>query len=56
LDALARGYVRAEIFGEDGKFLGFTDVRVAELRVKTKITVEVRVPRDPRPARIVLTY
>jgi hypothetical protein len=56
LDALARGYLRAEIFGEDGTFLGFTDIRVAELRVKSKITIEVRVPRDPRPARIVLTY
>ena len=52
LDALARGYVRVEIFGEDETCLGFHDVRVAELRQREQVVVDVRVPRDPRPARI----
>ena len=56
LEALARGYVRVEIFDERGRFLGFRDVRVHALRTNEKARVEVPVPRDPRPARLVLGY
>jgi len=52
LDALGRGYVRAEIFGEDGSFLAFHEVRVAALAEDERIVVDVSLPRDPRPARI----
>ena len=51
---MERGYVRAEAFDAEGKFLGFTDLRVAGLRAAPTIEVRVDVPRDPRPKRIVL--
>ncbi|MFV1958795.1 MAG: hypothetical protein ACC662_05210, partial [Planctomycetota bacterium] len=54
--ALARGHGRAEVFAGDGTFLRFADLRVAGLREEPRIVVEIPVRRDPRPARVVLTY
>jgi hypothetical protein len=54
LDALARGWVRAEIFDEKGKFIATADVRVAALRDAETATVEFPIPIDPRPTKVVL--
>jgi hypothetical protein len=56
LEALARGYIRFEVYGEAGQLLRATFLDVRGLRDQERIEVEVPVPRDPRPARIVLNY
>lgn len=52
--AAARGWLRAELFDAKGAYLGASDVRVTELRTKETAELVVPVPREPRPARIVL--
>lgn len=52
LDAIARGYARAEILDTDGGFLGYADVRLAGLAEHERRVVEVALPLDPRPARL----
>jgi hypothetical protein len=54
LDALARGYARAEVFAASGAFLSHADVRISALASEERIVVDVPLPRDPRPARVVL--
>lgn len=53
-EALYNGYVRAEIFSRTGEFLGCTDIRVPIRPEEPTARLVVTVPRDPRPARIVL--
>jgi len=57
LEALARGYVRCEMFDKDRQFLGYTMHRIVSLRGKPTTEIALRLPaKAPRPARIVLTY
>ena len=57
LEAVARGYVRCELFDKKGGFLGFAMVRIAPLRAAETLDLPVPFPsRGPRPARVVLTY
>lgn len=56
LEALARGYVRFEVFAEDGQFLGSVLLRIQDLREEDPVVVKVPVPRDPRPGKVVLTW
>lgn len=56
LGALAAGYVRVELFGKDGVYLGTTSVYVGGLR--TEETTQVRVPfrRETPPTKIRITW
>ncbi len=56
LDALARGYVTFEVFDEDGKHLASRRLRIRALGDEETLVVDVYVPRDPRPERLVLTW
>ncbi|KKK83038.1 hypothetical protein LCGC14_2797400, partial [marine sediment metagenome] len=56
VEALARGYVRCEYFDKKGKFLGFTSQRISGLRKAETIELPLPIPREPRPARIVVAY
>ena len=56
LEAIARGYVRCELFDEKDKFIGFADVRIEELRRKVTIEVGIPLPGRPRVYRIALRY
>jgi hypothetical protein len=56
VEALARGYVRCEIFGKDGEFLGATQERISDLRRKETFDLSVPLPPDRHPTRIVITY
>jgi len=56
VEAIVRGYVRVEFFGKDDKFLGFSTQRIAALRRAESAEIVVPIPRDPRPARIAITY
>ena len=55
-EALAKGYIRAELFDKEGKFLAGLWSRVAALREKDEIELAVPVSRDPRLGKVVLTY
>jgi len=56
LDALARGYVTVEIFDGDGRYLGSRRLRIRALGAEGEMAVDVYLPRDPRPERLVLTW
>ena len=56
LDAVARGYVRAELFAADGRFLGSTMIRIAPLHRRETMEISIPLSREPRVTRIVLTY
>lgn len=56
LEALARGYVRCEYFGEKGKFLGFTWERIRGLTEREAMELPLPVAGRRGLARIVLTF
>ena len=58
VESLARGYLRCEQFNSDGKFLGVTTHRIADLRDKKKKKVQIILPLPPNRnlARVTLTY
>lgn len=61
IDALARGYLRAEMFDGDGRYMGAPVLRIAGLRDHEKLLVPVALPtssvgRVAVPARIEITY
>jgi hypothetical protein len=53
-EALASGYVRCELFDEEGEFLGVATVRVRSLEAKEAVEVRVPLPTSARPKRLVL--
>lgn len=53
-EAVLRGWLRAEVFDEKGRFVSHDDVRVAGLKDAETVDLRIAVPRDPRPARIAL--
>ena len=55
IEALARGYVRAEYFDEEGKHLGRVEMRIAGLREKQSAQLTISLP-STRPKRMVITY
>ena len=56
LEALARGYVRCELFDADGEFLGQAMVRLRGLRESETAELRVPMPYRKRPARITIAY
>jgi len=56
LEAVARGYVRCELFDARGDFLGFTFERIRGLQSHETVEVALPLPERGRPARIVITY
>lgn len=52
--AILRGYIRCEVFDEDGKWMATREIRVRDLAAKADATVVLHVPVSPRPARLVL--
>ena len=54
--ALARGYVRCEMFDKDGKFAGFSDARIAGLRTAETVELTLPMPRESRLARVAIRY
>ncbi len=58
VEALARGYVRAEFFGNEGKFLGHAEVRTSHLPAAEadKAVLTIPMPTSERPTRLVITY
>jgi hypothetical protein len=55
-EALARGYVRCELFDKHDKFLGYSMLRITGLRKQETVRQAMPLPRDVQPARLVLTY
>jgi len=55
-DALARGYVRCELFDEEEEFLGYSMHRIADLRRKDTLQIAIAIPRERRLARVSITY
>lgn len=55
VEALARGYIRAELFSPDGTFYGQADLRIASLREAEQVPFRLPAPRE-RLGRIVLTW
>lgn len=55
-DAVARGYVRVELFDEKGEFIGFVAVRIRGLRKEGAIKIPVPFSRRRRPRRLVFAY
>jgi hypothetical protein len=56
IEALARGYVRCEVFDAKGQFHAQRMCRVRALEERDRVEVLVPLPRRERPARIVVTY
>ncbi len=56
VEALAKGYIRCEMFGNEDKYAGFTSVRIMSLRLNETIELELALPSSDRLTRIVLTY
>ena len=56
VQALARGYVRCEMFDKKGKFLGYRDGRIAGLRTAETAELTLPMPRKSRLARISIRY
>jgi len=56
LEALAKGYIRCEVFDAKGKFYAQKSCRVKALATDDKVEVLVPLPRRERPDRIVVTY
>ncbi len=56
VEALARGYIRCELFNKDGGFLGSSMQRIAGLREQETVKIAVPLPRKERLARVVFTY
>jgi len=56
LEALARGYVRCEVFDANGKFYAQKTCRVKDLARVDEVEVLVPLPRRERPGRIVVTH
>lgn len=56
LEALARGYVRCELFDREGKFLGFSTQRIAGLHQSETVELRIPLPAQGRPTRLVITY
>ena len=54
VEAIARGYVRCESFDKKGQFMGFAMLRIASLREKEAVEAVLPIPRDRRPAKLVL--
>lgn len=56
VEALARGYLTAELFDDESEYLARFDVRITELRRKPSIEHVYELPRSIRPVRLRLTY
>lgn len=56
LEALARGYVRCELFDRDGKFIGFVQCRIKSLRYRSTADLHLPLSRSPQLARVEITY
>jgi len=56
IEALARGYVRCEVFDDKGGFHAQRLCRIKDLAEDDSVTVHAPLPRRERPGRIVVTY
>lgn len=56
IQAVRGGYARLEMYGAEGKFLGYVEVRIARLWSAESFEVEVEEPRGDRLEKLVLTY
>lgn len=55
VEALARGYVRCELFADKDEFLGYSMQRISGLREKASVTLAIPLP-PKRPIRMNITY
>jgi hypothetical protein len=56
IEALARGYVRCEFYDQQGKFLSFYMQRISGLRQNQTIELNIPLPSQKRPERLIITY
>ncbi len=56
LEAVGGGYLHCESFEDHGAFIDTRQVRIRELRNRETVDVAVPLSRDPRTARVVITY
>lgn len=56
VEALARGYVRFEWFGEDGALVDAGEIRIAALRQKDTIELRIPIPPERRPVCLRLGF
>ncbi len=54
LESVARGYVQADLFDAEDKYLATINLRIADLLKKESIEGKVQVPQKTKPTRIVL--
>ena len=54
--AVVGGYLHCESFEEKGAFIDTRVVRIRELRTHETVDVSLPLSRDPRTARVLLTY
>jgi hypothetical protein len=55
IDSLAKGYVRAEYFDENGRFASFTSARIAPLRQSETMELVLPIEAESPPRKIVFT-
>jgi hypothetical protein len=56
IEALARGYIRCEMFDKEGHCIGFSTERIAALRHEETVELALPLPRQVRLARLAFTY
>jgi hypothetical protein len=54
--AMARGYVRCELFDREGQFIGFVQCRIKSLRYRSTAEIHLPLSRSPQLARVEITY
>lgn len=54
--ALARGYVRCEMFTKKDKFIGHLESRIVDLRTKETVKISLPLTREYRLTRVAITY
>jgi len=56
VEALARGYIRFELFAARGEFCGYSMQRIAGLKKERTVTLRIPLPSGRRPIRMRITY
>ena len=56
LEAIAQGYLRAELFDAKGAFLEVNTLRIRDLNQTAGIEAAVSLPRRGRVAKVILTF
>lgn len=56
MEALLRGYVRVEMYDKEGKFIGTSELRIADLFRQPKLPALIQLHTKTRTGRVVFTF